>query len=140
MKNIKYITFILACLTFILSIKYLYNSYTSTPTNPENFLNNIVLVFSNIMVVLVFLFLGKSYVIINSNKIDELKKAKLVIFILLIYIVFSFSVLMNFTLSFGFFDGEYLFNQIASILLSILLIGYFIYRLKVVNNGINNVA
>lgn len=140
MKNIKYITFFLACITFILSIKYLYNSYTSTSANPENFLNNIILVFSNIMLVLVFLFLGKSYVITNSNKIDELKRAKLIIFILLIYIVFSFSVLMNFTLSSGLFEGEYLFNQISSILLSILLIGYFIYRLKEINNGINNVA
>ncbi len=140
MKNIKYITFFLACITFILSIKYLYNSYTSTPENPRKFLNNIILVYSNIMVVLVFLFIGKSYVITNSNKIDELKKAKLIIFILLIYIVFSFSVLVNFTLSFGFFDGEYLFDQIFSILLSILLIGYFIFRLKEINNGMNNVA
>ena len=140
MKNIKYITFFLACITFVLSIKYLYNSYISIPANPENFLNNIILVFSNIMVVLVFLFLGKSYVINNSNKIDEMKKAKLIIFILLIYIVFCFSVLMNFTLSFGFFYGEYLFNQISSILLSILLIGYFIFRLKEINNRINNVA
>lgn len=140
MKNIKSITCLLAFMAFILSTKYLYNSYSNVPSNPEKFLNNFVLVFSNIMLVLVFLFMGKSFVINNSNKIDELNKAKLIIIILLVYIVFNFSVLMNFTFNYGLFNGESLFNQISSMVLSLLLISYFIFRLNGINNEMKKIS
>lgn len=140
MKNFKYIAYGLAFVAFIFSVSYLYSSYTSTPTEPENFLDNIVMVFSNVMLILVFLFLGKSAVINNSTKMKAMKVAKWITFVLLVYVVFSFSVFMNFTLNYGFFEGRNLFYQIVSLVLSLSLISYFIYRIQEINKKLNIVV
>ncbi len=139
MKKIVKITYVLAFVAFLLSAKYLYNSYINTYVDSEIFLNNIILAFSNSILVVVFLYMGKNDIMYNSEiRKQQLKKDKFFNFLLLVYVVFCLCILFNFTSNFGFFTGESLFNQIVSFLLSVLLIGYFIFRLKLINKKLSS--
>lgn len=136
MKDFNRISYLLAFFATLMSAKYLCNSFNNISLGGESFFENIVLVFSNLLMTFVFLFVAKSYLIYGSNKLIEIKRAKSFSFTILLYVVFSLCVLINFTLEYGFFSGEILFNQITSIILSLLITIFLIQRLTFFNSSL----
>jgi len=136
----KNISIILSTLSIILSMKYLYNSFSFMNMNDNEFSNNIVLVFSNISISLVFITLFKESLYKSNFNIKNLLIFRLMLILIFLYTVFCFCFFMNHLLEFGFNRGESLVYQIASVILFIISVSYILYISKRLSAQINNMA
>lgn len=135
MKFPKLFLIILIVGSFVLSVKYLYNSWEFLNVNNTKFVDNIVLVFSNLTMSTLFVYLYN-----NQEKLSNSLLIRILLFTYLLYVVFCVCVLMNNILAYGFYNGESLFYQIISIFLSILIITYISKILRNQNRTNTNVA
>lgn len=134
----KNISVILSTLSIILSMKYLYNSFSFMNINDDEFFNNIVLVFSNISMSLVFITIFKESLYKSNFNIKNLLRFRLMLILIFLYTVFCFCFFMNHLLEFGFNRGESLAYQIISVILSIISISYIFYIFKRLSARINS--
>jgi len=109
-------------------------------SNSSDFLNNIILVFSNISLSLVFIAIFRESFYKSNYYIKNLLVFRTTLILIFLYTVFCFCFFMNHLLEFGFNKGESLAYQITSIVLFIFSVSYIIYIYKEVNIKINNVA
>lgn len=135
MKFPKIFLIILIIGSFVLSVKYLYYSWEFLNVNNTKFVDNIVLVFSNLTMSTLFVYLYN-----NQKKLSNTMLIKTLLLFYLLYVVFCVCVLMNNILAFGFYNGESLFYQITSIVLSILIITYISKILRNQNRTNTNAA
>lgn len=133
----KSVALMLSVMSIILSMKFLYNSFDYWNGINDGFYNATVMVFSNIVLALVFIAIYLDKDSTNTNEMIKSNLIRIIIIFLFVYLIICFCIFMNNLFEFGFSSGENLTYQISVILFFLLSVGYTIYILKEKNEYCN---